>query len=64
MSEPKVEGFYAPRYEELSIKYSHRNDEKIAIINNFPGIFAEMNEEELRKMGNSLFNAADKLVKQ
>ena len=63
MSEPRAKYFDTPRYEELSITYSQRDNEDIAIIKNFPGIFAEMNEEELRQMGNALIRAAAHLSK-
>lgn len=63
MSEPIPTYFRTPRYEELSITYSQRDSEDIAIIKNFPGILAEMNEKELRQMGNTLIKAADQLAK-
>ena len=52
----------ANRYDKLIVDFSQtRNGEKIAIVKNFPGLFAEMNEIELRAIAHELTIAADKL---
>jgi len=38
-----------------------RNDKQFALVRNFPGLDAEMNEENLRDMANQLIEAADYL---
>lgn len=60
MSELKKEN--AKRYDKLVVDFSKtRTGEKIVIIKNFPGLFAEMNEVELRTMAQELSIAADNL---
>ena len=50
------------RYDKLVIDFSKKQTPgKIAIVKNFPGLFAEMNEVELRAMALELSIAADKL---
>ena len=50
------------RYDKLDVDFSQtRADRKIAIVKNFPGLFAEMNEFELRALAHELSIAADKL---
>lgn len=50
------------RYDKLIVDLSQTRDgKKIAIVKNFPGLFAEMNEVELRAMAHELTIAADKL---
>ncbi len=50
------------RYDKLVIDFSKKQTRgKIAIVKNFPGLFAEMNEVELRAMALELSIAADKL---
>ncbi len=50
------------RYDKLVIDFSKTQlSGKIAIVKNFPGLFAEMNEVELRGMAQELSIAADKL---
>jgi len=58
MSEPKPD---SPRYDALSIDYKKRAGENIAIVKNFPGMFAEMNELELKTIGIAIMSAANKL---
>jgi len=60
MSDPKKED--RKRYDKLVIDFSKKQTRgKIAIVKNFPGLFAEMNEVELRAMALELSIAADKL---
>ncbi len=50
------------RYDKLIIDFSKKQTlGKIAIVKNFPGLFAEMNEVELRAMALELSIAADNL---
>ena len=60
MSDVKEEN--TKRYDKLVIDFSKTPTRgKIAIVKNFPGLFAEMNEVELRAMALELSIAADKL---
>ncbi len=60
MSDLKKEN--TKRYDKLVIDFNQtQTGEKIAIVKNFPGLFAEMNEVELRAMAQELSIAADKL---
>jgi len=50
------------RYDRLAVDFSEtRTGGKIAIVKNFPGLFVEMNEVELRALAQDLSIAADKL---
>ena len=50
------------RYDKLVIDFNKTQMRgKIAIVKNFPGLFSEMNEVELRAMAQELSIAADKL---
>ena len=60
MSDLKKEN--TKRYDKLVFNFSKTQTRgKIAIVKNFPGLFAEMNEVELRAMAQELSIAADKL---
>ena len=60
MSDLKMEN--TKRYDKLVVDFSQkRTDENIVIVKNFPGLFAEMNEVELRAIAQELSIAADKL---
>jgi len=60
MSDLKKEN--TKRYDKLVVDFSQTPASgKIAIVKNFPGLFAEMNEVELRAMAQELSMAADKL---
>lgn len=60
MSDLKKEN--TKRYDKLLIDFSKtQTGEKKVIVKNFPGLFAEMNEVELRAMAHELTLAADKL---
>ena len=60
MSDLKKESI--KRYDKLVIDFSKtQTGGNIAIVKNFPGLFAEMNEVELRAIAQELSIAADKL---
>ena len=60
MSDLKKEN--TKRYDKLIIDFSKtQTGGKIAIVKNFPGLFAEMNEVELRAVAQELSIAADTL---
>jgi len=60
MSDLKKEN--TKKYDKLVVDFSQtRTGGKIAIVKNFPGLFAEMNGVELRAMAQELSIAADKL---
>ena len=49
----------------LDIEYKIGQKDKVyALVRNFPGLDAEMNEEKLRAMAQELLSAADKLQKE
>jgi len=51
--------------EKLEIEYRRgRNEKHLALIRNFPGLDADMNEKGLRIMAQQLIEAADYLKSQ
>ena len=50
------------RYDKLVIDFNQTlTGKKVAVVKNFPGLFAEMNEVELRAVAQELSIAADTL---